>query len=129
MKFIAILFVTLALTLTAQAQSRAIDFTQALKGLDGTPFTHPASTQKNAKLEPLTLGDVAVNALETPIPDDVRLSGEDKFKMDELARKVYGAKSVTLTPDEIKTLKERIGKLYGATIVGEAWRMLEPAAK
>lgn len=128
--FVYFVIAALALTLTAQAQSRAIDFTQVMKGLDGTPFTQTNSAvDKTPKQEQLTLGDVSVNALETLVPEDAKLTGEDKFKMDLLARKVYKAKSVTLTADEVKLLKERIGKLYGATIVGAAWRMLDPEAK
>jgi hypothetical protein len=129
MKRIATLFAALALTLTAQAQSRTVDFTQVIKGLDGTPFTVTSGADAAKKAEQLTLGDVAVNALETVVPDDVKLSGEDKFKLDLLARKVYKAKSAALTGEEVNLLKQRIGKLYGATIVGVAWRMLDPEAK
>lgn len=131
MKRIATLFAALALTLTAQAQTKAVDFTQVLKGLDGTQFTRqdPPINGKATEVVPMTLGDVAVNALETPIQDDLKLSGEDKFKMDLLARKVYKAKSVSLTPDEINLIKNRIGKLYGANIVGSAWRAIDPEAK
>ena len=130
MKLITTLFAALALTLTAQAQGHAIDFTQVMKGLDGTAFTQTSgTTEKPQKPEQITLGDISVNALETLMPDDAKLTGEDKFKMDMLARKVYKAKSVTLSTDEVNLLKQRIGKLYGATIVGAAWRMLDPEAK
>lgn len=130
MKIIATLLAALALTVSAAAQNRTIDFTQVIKNLNGEPFTTQGVTQKpDAKPENLTLGDVAVNALETPVPDDSKLTGEDKFKMDLLARKVYKAKSVSLTPEEIKTIKDRIGKIYAATVVGAAWRLLDPEAK
>lgn len=128
MKIIATILAALAFTVSAAAQNRTIDFTQEIKGLNGEPFTQPITNKPNTKPENLTLGDVTVNALETPVPDDIKLSGEDKFKMDLLARKVYKAKAVALTPDEIKTIKDRIGKIYAATVVGAAWRLLDPEA-
>lgn len=114
----------LALTLTAAAQSHPINFTQEITSLDGKPIMAPASPT-DPKTQPVTLGDVCVNALETMMQDDAKLTGKDKFDMDLLARKIYKQKSASLSPEEIKLIKDRIGKIYSATIVGPAWRMLD----
>ncbi|HEX4039029.1 MAG TPA: hypothetical protein VHX37_13295 [Acidobacteriaceae bacterium] len=104
---------------------KGIDFTQQLTTLAGTPL--PSSPEKGASA--LTLGDVCVNALETPLEADRGVSGEAKFKLDSLARKIYGKKDVLLTVDESALLKQRIGQAYGPLVVGQAWRMLDPAEK
>ena len=109
-----------------QAQSRSINFTEVMKGLNGAEIMQPGATQ-NDKPTPLTLGDIVVNALTTPLQADQTLSGEDKFKMFLLAQRVFGKKAVTLAPDELKIIKDRIGKVYGASIiVGVAWEALDP---
>jgi hypothetical protein len=106
--------------LFAQAK---IDFTQVLRDAHGDPFMGQADPQP-APPRAYTLGDVAVNALETPIPDDVKLTGEEKFKMDELARLIL-SKRANPTVEQIATIKARIGKSYSPAMVGAAWRALE----
>lgn len=116
----------LALTLTAAAQSHTINFTQEITSLDGKPVMAPTSAT-DPKPQPITLGDVSVNALETMMQEDAKLTGLDKYNMDVLAHKIYKQKSAVLTAEEIKLIKDRIGKIYSATIVGPAWRMLDEA--
>jgi hypothetical protein len=73
------------------------------------------------------LGVACVNALESQLPDDQREQGQEKFKRDELARKVFGQKSVALTVEQVASIKDRIGRAYGPVVVGAAWRILDPA--
>jgi hypothetical protein len=110
--------------LQGQESPRHIDFTQEVKGIDGKPIPYNPDGKLPAVL---TLGDAAVNALETSIDEDRGLSGAVKFEHDELARKVYKHSDVVLTAEELATIKERVGKVYGAMIVGAVWRMLDPA--
>ncbi|MGH2505891.1 MAG: hypothetical protein ACRDHZ_00490 [Ktedonobacteraceae bacterium] len=109
----------------AFAQTHTIDFTKVLLGSDEKPILQQ-QTDPKVKPEPTTLGDVAIGALTTLTQDDQRLTGEEKFKMDVLARKIYHAKSAALTVDDIKLIKDRIGKLYFPNVVGAAWRLLDP---
>jgi len=114
--------------LTAQDQPKAetprkIDFTQEIKGLDGKPVMNGDAKPSM----PMTLGDVAVVALEASLDEDKGVTGAMKFERDELARKVYKKSSVVLTAEQLATIKERIGKVYSAMIVGAAWRLLDPA--
>lgn len=106
------------------AQSKGIDFTVKLVNIDGKPFT-------NGDAKPaadLTLKDACVLALESSTDDDRQATGADKFKRDELARKIYhDAKNAILTVDELALIKDRVGKIYGAAVVGAVWRLLDPA--
>jgi len=105
-------------------QARHHRLTQPILDLDRNPI--PGG---DAKTPVLTLGIVAVNALESILEEDRGQTGSDKFKADELARKVYKAKAAVLTVEEISLIKTRIGKAYGPLIVGYAWRLLDPATK
>ena len=108
----------------ADKKTPTLDFTQEITDLDGKPV--PSG---NVKEPNLTLGAVAVNALENMLEEDRQQSGEAKFKNDELARKVYKSKAAVLTVEEIALIKARIGKTYGALVVGAAWRLLDPSVK
>ena len=122
-KTLLFLLLLCALPLFSQGktQPRSIDFTQALKGLDGKPITDGATPAIK-----ITLSVVSVNALESALLGDERLAGADKFKMDTLARKIFENKAALLTAEDIALLKERLGKAYGALVVGAAWRLLDP---
>ena len=113
----ALLFVAVASI--AVAQTHPIDFTTQLNGIDGTALVGPDS-------KPLTLGSVAVQALQLQLQEDAKLTGEQKFEMDALARKIYKNASCTLTVEEIVKLKTRIGAAYGPAVVGATWRVLDP---
>ena len=120
------LIITLLLTAASLCfgQGRPIDFTASIIGIDGKPMMNGDPKVPVA----LTLGEVAVTALESQLEEDKQATGADKFKRDELARKIYGKKDVALPAEEIATIKDRIGKSFGAMVVGAAWRMLDPAS-
>lgn len=101
----------------------SINFTTQLKELDGKPIVIAKD------MPPLTLSDVCVNALETPLDTDKQMSGQEKFKLDQIARKIYNGKNIDLTVEEISTIKERVGKAYGPMIVGQVWKLLDPSQK
>ena len=48
---------------------------------------------------------------------------------DELARKIYKNAHAALSPDEVSTIKDRIGKVMGAPIVGASWPLLDPTLR
>ena len=109
--------------LLAQPPSHHIDFTQPLIGFDNKPLILPNATR------PMTLGEAVVNALLTSTPDDQKLSGVEKYKLDALARKVYAAKDVELSVEELATIKDRVGKVSTPILVGAVWRILDPTEK
>jgi hypothetical protein len=102
-------------------EARRFDFTAALAGIDGKPIV----PEKDAP--PLTLGDVAASALTATFKDE-NPSGQDKVKRWALALRVHNAKDAELTVDDVKTIKDMIGKAYGPVIVGPSWAILDPAS-
>lgn len=102
---------------------RRIDFTAPLLRLDGKPMR--ASDAKDAPV--MTLGDAAVGALEAVTEEDRNTAGIDKFKRDQLARKVFEKRDAVLTVEEIALIKDRIGKVYAPSVIGAAWPMLDPS--
>ena len=122
----AVAFFLLTMPFVCAAETpaaHAIDFTVILKDLDGKPMVN--GDPKDPK--PLSLSDVAIVALEATLEEDNKAGGQAKFDHDQLARKVHNKASVVLTAEEIALLKERIGKAWGALVVGQAWRLLDPA--
>lgn len=111
-----------ALLLAAETP-RKINFTVPLVGVDRKEMK--VSDAKDAP--PLTLGDVCVTALETMIEEDRQADGLSKFKRDQLARKIHGAKDVVLSVEDVELLKTRVGKVYGPAVIGAAWPLLDPA--
>ncbi|UWZ84658.1 hypothetical protein [Occallatibacter riparius] len=126
-----VLFIVVAVSLFvgaahAQAQApigRHIDFTAKLLDLN----SHPIALSEKDPTQ-VTLSYVCINALETPVDADREMAGEQKFAMDQLARKIYAQKDVVLSAEEITLLKKRVGMLYGPLVVGAAWRMLDSDA-
>jgi hypothetical protein len=113
------LFIFLATFLFAQG--RPVDFSSVLVGVDGKPLM--GADGKSS----MTLSDAAVLALETVLDEDRTATGAEKFRFDELARKIYRAKNVVLPVEELALIKQRIGKVFGPAVVGPVWRLLDPA--
>jgi hypothetical protein len=108
-----------------KAETRLIDFTIVINGLDGKPIMIPDG---KGKQEALTLNTACVNALETSLEEDRQMPGEAKFKLDELAHKIYNKNGVSLTAEEVVLIKQRVGKLYNPLVVGAVWRILDPSS-
>ncbi len=50
-----------------------------------------------------------------------------KFGYDALARKIHQNSHVVLSAEDIATIKERIGKAFGAPQIGATWPLLDPS--
>ena len=97
-----------------------IDFSVPLKALSGEDI-------KDGKGEAFTLRDAAVVVLDASFDEDKRLEGKEKYRLGSLAARIYGAKEpIALEIDDLKLVKDRIGKAYGPRIVKEAWDLLDP---
>ena len=108
---------------------RGIDFTQVLKGPTGDDLTNCIEADaagKCLKKESVTLGDAATVALEATIDEDRNIDPKIKFERDQLARKIYKNAHAALSPEDVATIKQRIGKVFGPTQVGAAWPLLDP---
>ena len=96
-----------------------IDFSASLKALSGDEI-------KDDKGEIFTLRDATVVALDAVSDDDRKLEGKEKYRRGALASRVYGCKEpIMLDVDDVKLVKDLIGKIYGPRIVKEAWDLLE----
>lgn len=87
-----------------------------LKGVDG--ISAIGDTEN-----PMTLKDVCVSSILTPVADD---SEKGKFEKWEIFKKLRDAKEeVTLTAEEITVIKKGIGKFQPPLILGQCFELLE----
>ena len=106
------------------AAKTGINFSQVITTDEEKPMTDlDGKTQ-------LTLLSVAEAALLSNLPSDQGLSGQQKYDLYDLMRKIKaGPQPVKLSETELQTLRDRIGKAFGPAIVGPAWKLLDPALK
>lgn len=72
------------------------------------------------------LSDVITNALLTPLKDDEKLSGSDKSELFKIwFDEIKDKDTANLKAEQISTIKERLGKLYGQLIVGQSYNYLD----
>lgn len=132
--------IAIMLVLTIASPAWATDFTQLLIGVDGNALFQagddclpqpadkpPLLPGRTCGKSELTLSDVVVGALEAVLESDRNEDPKKRFERDQLARKVYKKKDVAITVEEITLMKDRVGRAYGASIVGAAWPMLDPS--
>jgi len=103
-----------------------MDFTKSLINLDGTAMKERvASDDGKTELMEVTLGLIASNALLQGAADE-KVDGNKKQDRWMLAARIRRAKSkVSLSIEELQTVKKLIGDTYPAAIVGPAYLMLE----
>jgi len=94
------------------------NFNQPILGMDNEPL-------KDEKGTPILLENIAVNALLAATQDD-RADGTEKAKRFTLAMKINNqTEPVDVTAEELVKMKEMIGKVYTALVVGRAYDLLE----
>lgn len=104
----------------------AVDFSTKFTQIDGTPFLD-ANGKPDEK--PATLGTVAVNALLANYPDEQNLPADEKVKRFVLAEKIQvHPTDALINVDDIALIKKLIAKGYPTLVVGQAWRLLDPAS-
>lgn len=110
------------LALLSAAPALAVDFSQPIKALDGSPMLKEDKS-------PLRLEEVVTNSLLSSYPDEQSLPGEEKVRRWSLAIKVHDApKDPPLTADEVALIKKLVAKAYNPLVVGETWKALDPAS-
>jgi len=103
-----------------------INFATTLNALDGEPLEMQKSKQGPNVL--MTLGAAVVEALLVHTDMDNQLSGTVKFARWKLAQKITEQTdegNVDVTIDEIKMMKDRVGEVCTAIVVGPAFLILE----
>ena len=98
---------------------------EKIRTLDGTPLQD--MDKNSGKMMELTAGMVMVEALLRPHASEERLSGMDKLKRFELARKIHGGREeIELAVEEVALIKELVGvKNFPVLIVGQMFGILE----
>ncbi len=100
-----------------------IDFTQKLVNLRGKPLKH---NDKDDKEVQTTLRDVCSEAMLAVTDKDKNEGGKARYERWELAGKIINTGNVVeLKTEEISTIKERVGMIYGPAIVGPVYDLLE----
>jgi hypothetical protein len=94
-----------------------IKINQVLTGIDG----------QNAIIEngkPLTLKDIVISAVLTPMQDDDQ---KRKFEKWDLFKKVRDSQTedINFTSEEIVLIKAGIGKIHPPLIMGQTFEMME----
>lgn len=94
-----------------------INFSAPLLGLDGQPFMEAGKE--------LTLANVCVAALLQTYADEASLSGEEKYNRYALASRVHPGGESDASAEEISKIKAMIARLFGPSVVGPAFNLLE----
>ncbi len=108
--------------LACATPAMAIDFATPIMQMDGkTPVRQDDKTI-------LTLDIMVTNVLLASFQDEPGLSGVDKVKRFNLAKRIYDKrKDPTVSADEIALIKTLISKAYNPLLTGRAWEILDPA--
>lgn len=106
----------------------AADFSAPITNIDGTPLKDPSG-----KPIELTVRTAVINALMAPYRDEQNLSGTEKIRRADLARKIYERDpSVNnLSPADEDLIKKLVNKFYPSPlVVSQVWAALaRPAPK
>jgi len=78
---------------------------------------------------PVTLKKLCIRALHA-LRQDEKIDGNEKERRGALARELYEAKNgIELDRDDIKLIKELIGKDGSPMIIHQAWKIIDPEKK
>ena len=112
------------------------DLNKVFKTLDGRNMTVNIMEDEKGSLggqkvtkKDLTLREVITNSLLAPPPQGQRdqMEGAEKARRYFLAIEIYTEKNqVELSVDDIKLIKDEIGRVYPPLIVGQAYEILDP---
>ena len=112
------------------------DLNKVFKTLDGRNMTVNIVEDEQGTLggqkvtkKDLTLREVITNSLLAPPPQGQRdqMEGAEKARRYFLAIEIHKAKNqVELSVDDIKLIKDEIGRVYPPLIVGQAYEILDP---
>lgn len=102
-----------------------INFSTVLKDMSGAkPLIAATDPNEPDKKETMTLAKVACDAIMAEMPDEKR-SGKQKAEAYELALRIMAGRTIEISIEEAALIKDRIGKAYGALVVGQCWPLLE----
>lgn len=95
-----------------------IDTTKTILDYEGKELIE----QKNEK--PLTFFDVFSTALNATIPSEA-MTAETKNEVFQISLKIYNNRKPNLTPKQLETIKDRVGKVYAPLVYGRVCQLLD----
>ena len=101
------------------------DFSKVIVNLDGVNIENPCLEETDEKRKLWTVHQACISAVLMPTPKKQE-TGDVKFKAYELATKIKACDPsvVDLSVDELKIVKDAVGRPYGAVVVGFIWKIL-----
>ena len=69
-----------------------------------------------------TIKQAIVNAILAPVDKE---NGVEKVRKYELAKRIYGSDEADLNEDEIKLIKDAVGKSFAPIVVGQVFELLK----
>lgn len=119
---------SLLMLLLLTTSAYAADFSKVFLNDDGKPLCS-VEIKDNADCpegKALTLRMASRNALRANFPDERDISGDEKYRREELGQGLVGAGDIKLKAEDIALLKKLIAKLYNPVVVYQAWNILDP---
>lgn len=106
-----------------------IDVTGPVIGYDGEPLTIPPGPGKDAG-EQMILKKAICDSLMGAFRDEEKVSGEEKVKRFDLARKVHKCLGeFEFTMGDLDLVKKMVAKMYTTAVSGAVWDMLAEESK
>lgn len=108
-----------------------IDFSQPICGLDGQPI-YPATRGEDGAVavsnDPMLLRSVCTGALLGVYEAERHLTGDDKVKRADMAKRIYSSgEPIDLKAEDIVELKKLVNMAYPSPlVVSAAYEMLDP---
>jgi hypothetical protein len=96
-----------------------INFDAEILDLDGKPLVDGAPGKT------MTLASVSCASLINMLREDESIPADDKVKMFRIAQLACKGGEQEIKTEDVALLKKRIGKMYGALIVGRAYDLIE----
>lgn len=94
-----------------------VDFSQEITSLDGSVLQSEGA--------PLTLGQVAVQALLSNHDEDRVIDGAEKVRRFRLAETAFQSGEASLTVEDVSLLKRLIARQFVTLVCARAWALLE----
>lgn len=96
-----------------------LNFNQQILNLDEKPLM-------NADGSPVTMAYAAKEALLAIFPTEKEISGDEKFKRYQLAKKINSSsEECEISIEEAALIKKLVSMAYGANVVGRLYEMME----
>ena len=135
-------YVTAAALAALTTPASAIDMSTKIVGPDKVPFvddfssgaTTPGKCDEAGEKKCLTVAGAAEHALllcsGPPFCPKENTDGDAKYRRTKIVDKIEAdPKSVTLSPEDMKTIKDVVGEMYSPVIVRAVWDAVDPTAK